>query len=168
MLHVKPVGSSLLFITPFIKDFVGLAGAVRANRRDILDALDQGHSVALCPGGLRELPGLDDERRHREGEGYVQREGFLKIAMKARVPVVPVRVDAEDQLYSIHLFSPRIQRWFLSRFYYPGFVVALGAWWLPFWPKRKKLTLWIGEPVEATGTGTKEEMREKFYGQLID
>lgn len=160
MVHVKPVGSSVLFLFGLIKEFCGLAGTIRANRKDIIAALQCGDSVAMCPGGLRELPGLDPQRV-KEGGGVVQREGFVKIAKGQNVPVVPVWCSTEEAQYKVWLWSPRIQRLLLGWFYYPGFVVSWGLWWMPFWPKTNRVVLHFGKPIKA-----EDLTREVFYKEL--
>ena len=155
LLHVKPVGSSVLFTLPILKDFCGLAGTIPANRESIIAALMCGDSVAMCPGGLRELPQLHPERL--EG-GVVQRDGFIKIAKAMNVRVVPVWCEGEEDLYDVWLWSPRIQRLFLSWFYYPGFVFS---WGRAFWPKNKKIVLHMGKAIQA-----EELSRETFYREL--
>jgi len=166
MLHVKPVGSSVLFLLPFIKEVVGLVGTIPATRKDMIAALQCGDSLAMCPGGIRELPGLDPERISK-GKGFVRRLGFIRIAMSVNVPIVPVWAEGEEELYDVWLWSPTVQSILLSLFYYPGFVVSWGRPWLRFWPKPRPLRLRVGKPIQPTDL-TEEKLAEIFYEALTE
>jgi hypothetical protein len=158
LLHVKPVGTSVLFLLPIIKEFVALGGCIRANRSDILSSLACGDSVVLCPGGLRELPGLDEERVARDG-GFVRREGFAKIAKSTRVQMVPIYAHGEDDLYGVYLPWPWMQRLMLSWIWYCPPVLSWGNRWVPFWPKGRPVELRVGRPTDCV---------EDFYRQLAE
>jgi len=159
-LHIKPAASSILFMLPILKEFAGLGGAFPANKRDIIEQLIARKSVVICPGGIRELPGLDPDRI-KKGDGFVQRKGFIEIAQHVEVPVVPVWAEGEESLYDVWLWNPQKQQQWLSRFYYPGIVFSWGLWWLPFWPKSKKVTLHVGKAIYP-----KELTQEKFYNEM--
>lgn len=159
MLHVKSVATNLLFKVPLLKEFAGLAGAIPANRKDMLAALQCGDSLAMCPGGIREV---------FQDPIIVKRKGFLQIAMAANVDVVPIWSPKENDTYSVWLPWPRVQKWILSAFYYPLFIFAWGNPWLPFFPKRSTspMKVHVGEPLRPGNYKSVDEFHEAFYGAL--
>jgi 1-acyl-sn-glycerol-3-phosphate acyltransferase len=157
MLHVKPVGTSALFWFPFIKELVSLAGCIPANRDDMVAELRRGSSLALAPGGIREIPGMD----HRE---FVERNGFIKIACQQQVAVVPIYVDGEEETYKVIILFPEWAKWLLHKVYYPfGCIFAWGHPWLPFWPKTLKMRLVVGKSILVLD---EKKMKEMFYSSL--
>jgi 1-acyl-sn-glycerol-3-phosphate acyltransferase len=159
MLRFKAVATSVLFKVPILKEFAGLAGAIPANRADMLTALSCRDSLVLAPGGIREL---------FQDPPIVKRLGFIKICMAAKVPVVPVWSQGENDLYRVWIPWPWLQKWLLSNFWYPFGVCSWGLWWLPFWPARpiKPMEIRVGTMLHPTDYKTAEEMYTAFYEQL--
>lgn len=157
MLHVKPVGTSALFWFPVIKELVSLAGCIPANRDDMIAELRRGSSLALAPGGIREIPGMD----HRD---IVERDGFIKIACQEQVAVVPIYVHGEEDTYNVMILFPDLAKWLLEKVYYPfGCVFAWGNPWVPFWPKTLKLRLSVGKSILVLDP---KVMKEMFYEEI--
>tara|TARA_B100001027_G_scaffold184817_1_gene136945 strand:- start:267 stop:998 length:732 start_codon:yes stop_codon:yes gene_type:complete len=77
--------SKWLFLIPFVGWVARHLGCIPATYHDILLALKT-TSVILVPGGVPELV---------TGKLYTKRYGFLKIAKKANVPILPVVVKEE-------------------------------------------------------------------------
>lgn len=125
MLHVKAVASSAMFWLLPLKQFTYLSGSIPANRKDIINILNGGNSIVLSPGGLREMLGLD-LKRVADGNGFVQRNGFIKLAHLFGIPVVPIYAKDENPLFNIYHWSPYIERILLSLFYYPGIIFSWG------------------------------------------
>jgi 1-acyl-sn-glycerol-3-phosphate acyltransferase len=80
----------LIFWTPLLRDFAVWMGSFDATRDNIHAALSRSESIALVPGGVREMVQGADHRRHR---------GFLRIAYDEKVPVVCVYFGGEDRLF---------------------------------------------------------------------
>ena len=80
------VAASYCFMVPFFRDLILAASIVDCNKWSFERWLQRGYSVAVYPGGAREgmyaSPDVDilDLKR---------KKGFLKLAMKHGVPVVP-------------------------------------------------------------------------------
>lgn len=190
--HVRVFGTSLLFRIPLVKELVGWGGTLRADREKVLFELKSGHSIALAPGGLAELPGLvpewtDDPRSHDAPyppdsdyyrnwriRGVVHGRGFLRYARAAStsdvpVCVIPVWAKGENELYRIWLPLPKIQRWLLQTWLrYPWFIIARGHRWFWFWPKKlaQGIQLWIGQPLDVSKADTLQEAEKQFYDAL--
>jgi 1-acyl-sn-glycerol-3-phosphate acyltransferase len=157
MLHVKPVGTSALFWFPLIKECVSLAGCIPANRDDMIAELRRGSSLALAPGGIREIPGMD----RRE---FVERDGFIRIAMNERVPVVPIYADGEEDTYKVMILFPEWAKWLLEKVYYPfGCIFTWGHLWFPFWPRTLKIRLVVGKSILVLD---EKKMKEMFYEEM--
>jgi 1-acyl-sn-glycerol-3-phosphate acyltransferase len=93
-----PRGTAHDFLTnaPVIGDFLKKIGTIPASREGIAAALDQGEDVILYPGG-----DLDAMRpwRQRDEVVFGGRKGWIRMALEAQVPIVPVaNVGGSDTL----------------------------------------------------------------------
>ena len=80
----------LIFWVPLLSDLAVWLGAFDVTKENIEGMLERGESVALVPGGAREMiPGVDP-RSHR---------GFLRIAHEKGAPVVCVHFEGEQELF---------------------------------------------------------------------
>jgi 1-acyl-sn-glycerol-3-phosphate acyltransferase len=72
---------------PGIHPLIMRLGAVRASHENGLRLLERGHKVLVYPGG-----DVDSMRpfRHRNRVVFDGRTGFVRLALQARVPIVPV------------------------------------------------------------------------------
>ena len=193
---VRVFGTSLLFRIPLIKEMIGWGGTIQANRENVLFEMQAGHSVALAPGGLAEVPGLVPEwighpknvhntsyppdseyYRNWRIRGVVHGRGFLRYARQAHnddkqhpLSVVPVWVEGEEALYDVWIPFPRIQRWLLSTWLrYPGLIFTRGRPWAWFWPKANSpLRIWIGLPMDVSHAkcSTLRDAEDAFYHAL--
>jgi 1-acyl-sn-glycerol-3-phosphate acyltransferase len=77
----------LLMAFPVLGSYFRKMGVLPARSESIESALDAGHDVALWPGGER------DSLRHwrqRDQAVLAGRKGFIKLAIRAGVPIVPI------------------------------------------------------------------------------
>jgi 1-acyl-sn-glycerol-3-phosphate acyltransferase len=160
MMRFKAVATSILFKIPLLKEFAGLAGAIPANRSDILTALSCKDSIVLAPGGIRET--------FCTGNEVVKRQGFLKIAHFTKVPVVPIWSPQEEQLYSVYFPWPWAQKKLLSAFYYPFFILSWGNPWVPFFWKRpsKPMDVYVGKVLHPEHYSTAQDLQDAFYREI--
>jgi len=85
-----------LFEDPLLKSYANRLGMLRAGHASACHAFDAGHMVLVYPGS-----DLDAFRSFRDRGKVVLggRKGFLKCAIRARVPIVPVvSVGTHEQL----------------------------------------------------------------------
>jgi 1-acyl-sn-glycerol-3-phosphate acyltransferase len=87
---------SSFFRVPFIREVMYLNNCIQATEKEILETLQKGESVALVLGGIEEL--------YKTSGGGIQlivkkRNGFLRIAEKAKVPLVPLITVGENELF---------------------------------------------------------------------
>ena len=74
-------------VIPGLRRLAGWAGGIRASRDNALKILAAGHKVLTYPGG-----DLDTYRpfRHRDKIVFGGRTGYIRLALCAQVPIVPV------------------------------------------------------------------------------
>src|SRR4051812_4770926 len=94
-----PRGTAHEFLinAPLIGDYLKKIGTISASHEGISAALDQGDDVILYPGG-----DLDAMRpwRQRDEVVFGGRKGWIRMALEAQVPIVPVaNVGASDTLF---------------------------------------------------------------------
>ena len=141
---------SSLFRIPFVRELMYLNNCIQATESEILETLKGGDSVALVLGGIEEL-------HKTSGDGIKliikKRNGFLRIAEKAGVPLVPLITVGENELFPF-LKSPMLDE--VQNTLYSWFHIALPVpTWTSFkeWikivdrPLRTPLTTYILEPV---------------------
>ncbi|MFP4598638.1 MAG: lysophospholipid acyltransferase family protein [Persicimonas sp.] len=81
------LGHDLLFDIPILRRILCGSGVVPASRENAVAALRDGHKVLVYPGGDWEVHRPSSMRDQIDFGG---RKGFVKIALEADVPVVPV------------------------------------------------------------------------------
>ncbi len=143
--------------SPFT-DLLPTSGLVPADRRVMDRVVEAGHSVLVFPGAARESFRPFSERRRIDLGGRV---GFVRQAMKHRLPVVPfVSAGAHETLIVLRR-GARLARWLRvgrlvrSADVFP-IVVGLpwGLWLLPALPQLPlpaKITTEVLEPMELRG-----------------
>jgi 1-acyl-sn-glycerol-3-phosphate acyltransferase len=86
-----------LMDAPLIGDFLKKIGTIPASHEGILGALDQGEDVILYPGG--DLDALRPWRK-RDEVIFGGRKGWIRMALEAQVPIVPVaNIGGSDTLF---------------------------------------------------------------------
>ena len=84
-------------VYPFLADPAVKTGAILAHPKVAMNALEKGASVLVYPGG-----GQDVFRPHsqRNKIHFAGRKGFIKLALKAHVPIIPaISYGAHDTLF---------------------------------------------------------------------
>jgi len=93
-LSIRPLLEDAVMTAPFLGTWMSRMGAVRASQDNALRLLDRGEPIAVFPEGLL---GLSKTYRHRYKLVRFGRGGFVRLALRAGVPLVPVAVlGAED------------------------------------------------------------------------
>jgi len=142
--HLKRVprglGDKRIFQTPGLADFAHRIGLVEASPDAGRHLLDAGEIVGVAPGGMREA------LRPREARYEVrwdERKGFVRLALRAGVPIVLGACPAADDLYDVH--GSALTDWVYEQFHMPlPFVRGLGP---SLWPRPVKLTHHVAPPI---------------------
>ena len=139
------------FGVPGFRTLMRKIGEVPANRENTSRALDEGLPVLVYPGGDHEVFRPWTERNRIDFAG---RTGFLKLALRKRVPVIPVVSHGGHDSTIILTRGEFIGRWLgLDRIRTRAFPVALQIPWgvsvagLPGIPLPAKITTRVLAPM---------------------
>jgi 1-acyl-sn-glycerol-3-phosphate acyltransferase len=154
-----PRGTAHDFLTssPIIGDYLAKIGVIPASHDGIASAFKQGHDVILYPGG-----DLDSMRPWWERDRVVfgGRKGWIRMALEAQVPIVPVaNIGASDTLFVLTggeriAKTLRLDKLLRAKTFPLGFGFPLGLApaSIPQIPLPAKLRTEILEPIELEGT----------------
>jgi 1-acyl-sn-glycerol-3-phosphate acyltransferase len=94
---------SILFSLPGLRELALALGCIDVGRESIERALSAGYSVALLPGGVREMANLPMPKH----------PGIVRLAFDDQVPLVPVYFGGEDKLCWVwpSAQEPRVLQW---------------------------------------------------------
>ena len=188
--RLRNAGATVLFFVPILRELLLLLGvrdASRANlqvcvnptpspnpnpipdpnpnasRANLQRLLREGYSVALCPGGIWEQVNAD----HREEKCYCQKGlGFVRLAMEAGVPLLPLYTFGEGQVYHTHTLALGLRRW-MAKTLRVGVPIITGPWGLPCVPLPTYAEHIMGKPIEVGPPNAKptEAQMNEVYGR---
>jgi 2-acylglycerol O-acyltransferase 2 len=164
--NIRTLTASVLFRVPVIRELGLYTSSIDASRKVAEKALDKGRSILVRPGGEAEQ--LRTERG-REIVYLKKRKGFIRLAMRKNVPVVPCYVfGASDYHFTWNgFFKPR--EWLQKK---SGICIplAIGYWCSPC-PLPVKTTVVFGEPlsfeIEELGNPSPVEV-DKAHSQFCE
>jgi 1-acyl-sn-glycerol-3-phosphate acyltransferase len=130
-----------VFHAPFVGVLANRLGAVRASPDNAHRLLDQGRPVIVFPEGFHGLSKPFAERYQLKRFG---RGGYLKIALRARVPVIPVAIIGGEE--SMPLLGKL-----------PGKLFGVDYVPLTLPPLPAKWHLSFGEPIDLSGAPSDPE-----------
>ena len=144
---VRTLASSACFRVPLVRHLWWWLGGRHASAASAHALLASGHSVAVCPGGVRECAYL---KKGEETIFVTQRAGFVRLALTAGAPIVPVFAFGQTDAYSFALPGPPLfPASFVSRA-----ARAVGCMPLLMWgvggtplPRRSPITIVVGRPI---------------------
>ncbi|KAI7840118.1 hypothetical protein COHA_006159 [Chlorella ohadii] len=149
--HTRILASSAAFWAPVMRHMWWWLGIRPVSRKCFATLLAKGRSVALCPGGIKEVLYME---RGREVAYLRKRYGFVRMALQAGAPLVPVFAFGQSDMYSYcrlfydfpkHLI-PRAQWARLARRI--GYVpMIIWGWCFSFMPKQVPLYIVVGKPI---------------------
>jgi len=161
----------LLLRIPLLAEFLLLCHARSADYKTFSSLLARGATVAIQPGGLIEQVQTD---YNQERVFFPARLGFIRLAMKHGVPLLPIYVFGENQLYRTANWVRRLNMFFY-RYFKTGNLVVLGQGSLPSTPAIPNplmLPIWKsglhvrwGKPVDI-GTQDENPSDDKVHATL--
>ena len=103
------LGHEIAISLPILRDIVMPLGAIRAGHKGAHAAFEAGHKVLVYPGS-----DYDSFRAYRDRNRVIfgPRRGYIRLALRERVPIIPiVSVGAHEVLYILS-DGQAIARWF--------------------------------------------------------
>lgn len=85
-----------LFNLPVLGEHITLTNARPVDKRSLEDILASGATIAVQPGGVKEQAA---SRHDQEQALFPKRLGFIRLAIKYGVPLMPLYIFGENQLY---------------------------------------------------------------------
>jgi 1-acyl-sn-glycerol-3-phosphate acyltransferase len=99
---------SIALDNPFFRWIIPRLGAIPADPEVAAEAMNQDYSLLVYPGGERESFRPFSQRKRVD---FFGRKGFIRLALKARVPVVPiVSIGAHESYVILHQGEELAQR----------------------------------------------------------
>lgn len=89
---------SIALKNPFFRWLLPRLGAIPADPQVAFEALEQGYSLLVYPGGEKESFRPYNERMKVD---FYQRKGFIRLALRAKVPLVPIVSIGAHETYVI-------------------------------------------------------------------
>uniref|UniRef100_A0A8D0BZF1 Phospholipid/glycerol acyltransferase domain-containing protein n=1 Tax=Salvator merianae TaxID=96440 RepID=A0A8D0BZF1_SALMN len=137
-----------VFTIPGLKIFLHAHRVDHPTREECVEILKEGNLLGIGPGGVREQNYGDNNYKLI----WRKRKGFADVAIKAKVPIIPVFTQNIREAYRIY-GNTRIMRWLYEKtriVFFPGYGL------LPV-----KLRTHIGQPIPYDPNITIEELVEK-------
>jgi len=165
-------GHSLLFKVPIARELLLYRGAVPVTKETLDRELQKGRSITIIPGGLKEIQA---NQLGRSGETWYLRErkGFLKLAAKHSLPIVPVYIENEQTFLTNAFDLSGIDSFYNPHHILTGIVGVLSGfswnnlqkWWNVYSRSTPVTITHIGKPFYAKGHALVEyaaHVRELF------
>jgi 1-acyl-sn-glycerol-3-phosphate acyltransferase len=139
---LRPLAADLLFETPALGPLARRAGATLARHDDAERLLKAGELVGVWPEGFK---GIGKPFRERYQLRRFGRGGFVRCAIRAGVPIVPVSIVGSEEIYPVIGNAPALAR-LLKLPYFPltptfpwfgplGLVPLPSKWYIDFGPQ---------------------------------
>jgi len=150
------LGHDTLFKIPVFGDVIQRLGAVRASYATAGEAFARGRKVAVWPGGNQESFRPWKDRFKVDFHGH---SGFVRLAIRHRVPIVPVLSFGGHDTFLILRQGRRLAKWTGAKRFLrsESFPVFLGLPWgvgvgpIFHLPLPVKLAVDVGEPISVEG-----------------
>ena len=148
-LHLRELAADLALRLPFIGPLARKSGNTLANDDDAVRLLESGEVVGVWPEGFK---GVGKHFRDRYKLQRFGRGGYVQVALRAQVPIVPTAIVGSEEIY------PLIGnvRWLARLLGFPYFPVTWQFPWLgPLGvvPLPSKWIIEFGEPIDTTNYG---------------
>ena len=156
----RVLGASPMFFVPGCREICLWFGAVDAGRKTAENVLRNNMSVAVYPGGSREIFSTDPNSSITTVV-LNKRKGFVKLAVKESAELVPVFVFGEKKCYKRLNVPVKIRDWLLKNLKIP--LIIFWGRFLTWYPFMAEQTVVFGEPIE---TGNVDVNSEDEINQL--
>jgi 1-acyl-sn-glycerol-3-phosphate acyltransferase len=147
--HVRLLAADLAFRTPFTGPLARKMGSTLATPEDAYRMLDKGELVGVFPEGYKGVGKGWEERYKLQRFG---RGGFIELALRARVPLIPVAIVGSEEIYPM-IGNSKLLAKMLGFPYFP--ITPTFPWLGPLGmiPLPSKWIVEFGEPIETSDYG---------------
>lgn len=156
--RLRIIGHWSIRFIPFVRELAAAFGIISSLRAPVDEALAAGDHVALIPCGMSSKVQALIDAPTEETVVVVHRQvaklGFLALALRHNLLVVPVLVPDEDRLYA-RIFASRGIWWF---------TVLVGQYLLL---PRRPLEVRVGEPLDAKHYDDIARLETDYYAALV-
>jgi 1-acyl-sn-glycerol-3-phosphate acyltransferase len=141
--HVRLLAADLVFKTPFLGPLARKSGNTLATHEDAYRLLERGELVGVSPEGYK---GVGKRFKDRYKLQRFGRGGFIEVALRARVPIIPVSIVGSEEIYPLLADVKPVARLF-GLPYFP--ITATFPWLGPLGviPLPSKWIVEFGEPI---------------------
>jgi hypothetical protein len=159
---------SFAFRIPFVREFFLFARCIPAHESFLDTFIEQGNNIAIYPGGVKEIKYCAIKDGARRDYYYLKRRrGFLRIALKHNMAVVPI-LFWEDQQTFTYERTPAVKSIEKTIKFVTDHSVDLGIFQMFRWKnlrqlwnlitgKCEKQYVYVGAPIEyVEGTGLED------------
>lgn len=168
---LRTLVANFAFRSPWMSGVMSRLGGVRASMQNALSLLERGNLVGVFPEGLKGVGKLFRDRYRLANFGH---GGFVRLARKAGVPIIPVAIVGAEEIHPIIAKITSVAKP-LGLPYIPitPTFPLLGP--LGLLPVPTKWTIQIGKPMDAGSEGvdtgaTAEAVRariDKMIGDVL-
>jgi len=144
--HLRCLMLDLFATLPFVGTLFTRLGQIRACPENGQQLLERDHLVGVFPEGLKGIGKLFSERYRLQRFG---RGGYVRLAMRARAPIVPTAVVGGEEIYPLFFRAD----WLARLFNFPYFPITLTFPWLGLLgviPLPSKWVILIGSPIDVS------------------
>jgi 1-acyl-sn-glycerol-3-phosphate acyltransferase len=161
----RPLIDRLFFKVPLLGEMCTLFGAQEGSPENAESLLKRGEIVTVAPGGMREALRPSNERYQIR---WQSRRGFVRLAMKARSPIVLAACPRADDLYRV--YPSYTTAWFYQHFRIPFFFArGVGPTLIP---RPVRLIHYMSEPIMPPPWPRSKERQQvvvdRFHQKLMD
>lgn len=138
--------ADLLFRMPGLGEFLVVSNCRSANKGTMQALLDEGHTIAVQPGGIYEQVRWSHDR---EVAYFPERLGFIRLAIQRGIPLLPAYIFGEGQLYAQNTVTRAVND-LIYRATGAGVFLTIGRWGVPgIWPRRVPVRQFFGRSVDV-------------------
>lgn len=156
----RDVSAPIVFAIPILRDVVLWGGGVHASSSTARRMLNQKRSLMILPGGMNE------QILSKPGDHTVfikNRKGFCVLALRNGVPIVPIYVFGENDLFSTSNICYDLRHWILKTF---RIAIPIPT----SLPRKTPLVACVGVPidVEQTTADPSTEQIDTLHKQYME
>lgn len=152
--HIRAVGDNFLFHIPGLRRFLEVFRVTPGTLQSCVSVLNDGHLLAIAPGGVREALFGDENYPILWGK----RQGFAKAAIQANVPIIPVFTQNVREAFR----TPKVTRACLRRLYEKTRLPLVPIY--GFFPVKFKM--FIGDPIYPKKDQTSESLSNEVMNSV--